>query len=551
MPVPADLETARGTLDAAAEHIRKQPAHGLASGGMGAAEDAHVIFRFGQLVARLHAAEYLLAHARDPDGAALRDVGSDRVDVTEAQAFTHDVANEISGQLAAWGGGSTGSARIFDMGTHWSHHRTGTRYLNRRSEPAERREWSGTPALVESSVLRSPVRVIGSDDEAIAVAHEVADRLAPGASARDRDRGLPFAELDELSRSGLLGISVPRDFGGAGASCETVVAVFQILSAADPAIGQLPQNHFVFLDAIRQDGTPAQKRFFFRQLVEGARLGNAQAERGPTSALDLRTRVVPSSTGQYRLTGTKYYCTGAILAHWIPVAALDEEERQVLAYVPRDADGVELLEDWRAMGQRVTYSGTAHFKDVTVPREHVIEHWRLFERPNLFHSLGQLLHAAIDIGIAQNALEDTAAALRSRTRPRLGASVQKALEDPHVLRRVGELVTTFHAAEGLMLRAARMIGAAEQALDASSVAKVTVAVSEAKAFAEDAVIAITNDMFALLGSSSTDDSLNLHRHWRNARTHTVHDANQWRYHHAGNYFLNGVVPGMPVRRLAK
>ena len=44
-------------------------------------------------------------------------------------------------------------------------------------------------------------------------------------------------------------------------------------------------------------------------------------------------------TGEYLLNGTKYYCTGAVTAHWIPVAALDDQERQVVAYVPRDAAG--------------------------------------------------------------------------------------------------------------------------------------------------------------------------------------------------------------------
>ena len=548
--ISRDLDAARRTLENAGEYARAHVAYELAPGTPRAAEDPYVLIRFGQLWARLHAAELLLTRARRLVQATARDDPAVNGALLLAQAFSRDVANEIANQSAVWTGsrGNDLPSRAADFGTPWSYHRVGTRYLNNRdAEPVA--QWDGSPRTRDSSVLRSLVRVIGSDEEAIAVAREVAARLLPGASARDRERTLPAAELDELSRSGLMGISVPRSFGGAGVSTETLVTVFQILSAADPAIGQLPQNHFAFVDVIRQDGTPAQQAFFFGQLLDGARLGNAQAERGGTSALNLRTRLLPTPDGEYLLSGTKYYCTGAITAHWIPVAALDDQERQVLAYVPREASGVELLKDWRAMGQRVTYSGTAHFRDVRVPVRHVIEHWRLFQRPNVYHPFGQLLHAAIDIGIAQNALEETAAALRSRTRARLGAAVQKALEDPHVVRHVGELLTALHAAEGLVLDAARKIDAAEGALDVNKVAEVAIAVSEAKAFAEDVVMAITNEMFALLGSSATDEELNLNRHWRNARTHTVHDANQWRYHHAGNYHLNGVAPGLPVRRL--
>jgi SfnB family sulfur acquisition oxidoreductase len=542
-----DLEAARRMLESAAAEIRADVARELAPGITQAAEDPYVLIRFGQLWARLHAAELLLTRTRRLAHAAAQD---DSAALLQAQVFARDVVNEITAQSAVWTGsrGSDLAPRAADFATPWSYHRVGTRYLSDPgAEPVAR--WEATPRIRDSSVLRAPVRVIGSDEEAIAVAREVAARLLPGASARDRERTVPVTELDELSRSGLLGISVPRSFGGAGVCIETLVTVFQILSAADPAIGQLPQNHFAFVEVIRQDGTPAQQAFFFEQLLDGARLGNAQAERGGSSALNLRTRLLPTATGEYLLNGTKYYCTGAITAHWIPVAALDGQERQVLAYVPREAAGVEVLKDWRAMGQRVTYSGTAHFKDVRVPAGHVIEHWRLFQRPNVYHPFAQLLHAAIDVGIAQNALQETAAALRSRTRPRLGAAVHKALEDPHVVRRVGELLTAFHAAEGLVLDAARKIDAAGNAADVARVAAVAVAVSEAKAFAEDVVMAITSEMFALLGSGATDEELNLNRHWRNARTHTVHDANQWRYHHAGNYHLNGVAPGLPVRRL--
>lgn len=362
---------------------------------------------------------------------------------------------------------------------------------------------------------------------------------------------MPVAELDEISASGLLGITAPKALGGADVSFETVARVFQILSAADSAVGQLPQNHFVFADAIRQDGTPEQQAFFFGEILAGARLGNAQAEWGSTSALDLRTRLWRDPGGDYRLDGTKHYCTGAIFSHWIPVAALDDEQRLVLAYVRRDAAGVQVLADWNAMGQRVTYSGTTILRNVAVPAAHVVEHWRLFERPSVFHPYGQLMHAAIDVGIAQNALDDTAAAVRGRKRPRLGAAVARPEDDPHVLLRFGQLTTKFHAAEGLLLRAARLLDAAAPNLNERNAAEAAAAVSEAKAYAEDVVMEITNDLFSLVGTSAADEDLNLHRHWRNARTHTVHDANQWRYHSAGNYFLYGVVPSKPVRKLAQ
>jgi SfnB family sulfur acquisition oxidoreductase len=394
------------------------------------------------------------------------------------------------------------------------------------------------------------VRIIRTDAEAVEVANAVAAQLLQGAAERDRERRLPRNEMELLSASGLLGITVPRAYGGADVSVETLTRIFVILSAADAAIGQLPQNHFVFVQALREDGSSAQKAFFFSEFLAGKRLGNAQAERGSGSALNLSTRLTVEPGDSYRLNGTKYYCTGAILAHWIPVSAIDDLGRSVLAYVPRDAPGVEVQADWSAMGQRTTYSGTSVFKDVAVKADWVIPHWRLFERENLFHPFGALLHAAIDVGIGKNALQDGLDLVRKRARPRLGAAVSKASEDPHVLGAFGRLAARVHASEQLLLWAARRLDEVGPTPDAASVADAAVRVAEAKAFAEDVAMKVASEIFALVGSSAADEALDLDRHWRNARTHTIHDANQWRYHVAGDHHLNGVRPGKPLRRLA-
>ena len=392
--------------------------------------------------------------------------------------------------------------------------------------------------------------VISSDSEALDLARKAAAALAPEASARDRERRKPLAELELLSSRGLLALTVPRAYGGADVSAQTLAQVFQILASADPAVAQLPQSHFVFLNALREDSSEEQKRFFFSEVLRGARLGNAQAERGSASALDLKTRLRrdPAAPNSYRLDGTKHYTTGALFAHWLPVAAIDDEERLVLAYVPRSAAGVEVQDDWNALGQRSTYSGTAHFRSVSVHALHVVEHWKLFSRPSTFHAYAQLLHAAIDVGIAQNALEDTTASIRARKRPRLGSPVSAPTEDPLLLHRLGQLYTKFHAAEALTLRAANALDEAGPTPTVEAAASASVLIGEAKAYAEDVSVEICSELFALLGTSAADESLNLDRHWRNARVHTIHDANQWRYHASGNWFLNHVAPAKPVRR---
>ena len=49
-------------------------------------------------------------------------------------------------------------------------------------------------------------------------------------------------------------------------------------------------------------------------------------------------------------------------------------------------------------------------------------------------------------------------------------------------------------------------------------------------------------MTSVASTKSTLQQFNYDRHWRNARTHTLHDPARWKYYAIGNYFLNGVIP---------
>jgi alkylation response protein AidB-like acyl-CoA dehydrogenase len=67
-------------------------------------------------------------------------------------------------------------------------------------------------------------------------------------------------------------------------------------------------------------------------------------------------------------------------------------------------------------------------------------------------------------------------------------------------------------------------------------------VAEAKILTTEIALEASEKLFELAGSSATREAHNLDRHWRNARTHTLHDPVRWKYHALGNYALNGVFP---------
>ncbi|MEU0545874.1 SfnB family sulfur acquisition oxidoreductase [Nocardia sp. NPDC005978] len=395
-----------------------------------------------------------------------------------------------------------------------------------------------------TEIAERPVtaRVIADADEALAVAAGFAERLAAGAADRDARRELPRAELDELSASGLLGITVPREFGGAQVPTAVAAEVFRLLASGDPNVAQIPHSHFVYVNALRQNGTDALQRLLFAEVLAGKRFGNAQSELGTKHVQDYRTRLRSDPAGDHVLDGVKHYSTGALFAHWIPVLAKDDADRIVVAYVPADADGLTVVDDWDGMGQRTTASGTVHLAGVRVPAEHVVPHHLTFTGPQLYGARAQILHTAIDAGIARGALTEAAEFVRTRSRPWFEAGVEHATDDPLTVQRFGELEVSVRAAEALLAVAGAAIDRAQEDLDDAGAAAVSIAVATAKAAADRAALEVTNALFEVAGTRSALDSLNLHRHWRNARTHTLHDPVRWKIQHIGRFVLTGTPP---------
>ncbi|MGV2906072.1 acyl-CoA dehydrogenase family protein, partial [Achromobacter sp. AGC25] len=260
-----------------------------------------------------------------------------------------------------------------------------------------------------SSLAVRRAAVIDSDAQALEVARSLAGEFAREASQRDRERRLPLPELERYSQSGLWGITVPREHGGAGVSRATLAEVTAIISAADGSLGQIPQNHYYALEVLRVNGSADQQRRFYARALAGERFGNALAETGTRTAAERRTRLSAGVKGEWRINGSKFYCTGALYAQWIPTATVDGDGIQRLAIVRRDSPGVEIIDDWSGFGQRVTGSGTVHFNDVAVPVEDVLLLADPAAPPNTIKPLAQIVHAAIDLGIGQAALADAVA----------------------------------------------------------------------------------------------------------------------------------------------
>jgi SfnB family sulfur acquisition oxidoreductase len=384
--------------------------------------------------------------------------------------------------------------------------------------------------------------------EAIAVATEIAADLAATSAVRDRDRILPATELDRLSSSGLLAITVPAEHGGADLPTEVLVEVFRILASGDPSVAQVPHSHFVYVNAMRYQGTPAQQRFFFGEVLAGRRFGNAQSEVGTKHVRDIRTTLVPAGHGRWVLNGTKGYSTGALFADWIPVLARQDTLAAPgtgplhVAWVRRHAPGVTITDDWNGMGQRTTASGTVELVDVDVTDDRITPYHLTFEGPQTYGAFAQVLHAALDVGIARAALRDAAEFVRTTARPYPDAEVERAADDPLVVQALGQMEVDVRASEALLREAGRAVDVADDDLTAGTAAAASLAVAAVRAHSARAAVDVSSRLFEVSGTRSALDSLNLNRHWRNARTHTLHDPAAWKVQHLGRHVVDGTPP---------
>ncbi|MFK7668514.1 SfnB family sulfur acquisition oxidoreductase [Pseudomonas lundensis] len=390
--------------------------------------------------------------------------------------------------------------------------------------------------------LLLPARILRTDNEALEAAHALAAVAREHAAKRDQQRKLPWSLIEAFTQSGLGSISIPREFGGPQVSYVTLAEVFAIISAADPALGQIPQNQVGILNLILNTATQAQKEQLFGSVLQGWRIGNAGPERGSKNTLDLKARITADGDA-FVINGQKFYSTGALFAHWIAVKALNEAGKQVIAFVQRATPGLRVVDDWSGFGQRTTASGTVLLNNVRVDADLVVDNWRLNESPNIQGAVSQLIQAAIDLGIAREAIADTVRFVRERSRPWIDAKVERNSDDPYVIADIGKLSIELHAAEALLRKAGRVLDEVSASpVDAQAAARASIAVAEAKVLSTELSLLASEKLFELSGSRATLAEFNLDRHWRNARVHTLHDPVRWKYHAIGAYRLNGTLP---------
>jgi alkylation response protein AidB-like acyl-CoA dehydrogenase len=374
----------------------------------------------------------------------------------------------------------------------------------------------------------------------------VFERIAATAVEREHQRILPHEPVAWLRDVGFGAVRVPRADGGSGASLSQFFELLIELGEADSNLPQLLRAHFGMVEERLNDPDSSVRDRWLRAVVEGVVIGNAVTEIG-TGALGVTaTTVSGSDEGGWVISGTKHYSTGSIFADWIAVGVVDDRDERGFALVPATADGVTLEDDWAGFGQRLTGSGTTILDRVSVERSDIF--WYSDRAPGYMIAFYQLLLLASLAGIGRAVVRDGVEFVRRRNRVFSHGSAATAREDPLVQQVIGQLSAASFAADAVVLAAAagfdraNMIRLREGSVPAAVFDGLEITVSRAHATVVDTVLASATKLFEVGGASSVDSAKALDRHWRNARTISVHNPGIYKTRNVGDHLLNGAAP---------
>jgi len=383
-----------------------------------------------------------------------------------------------------------------------------------------------------------------------ALATQLAAKILPGAAQRDADRALPYEQMEWVRQSGLAAARVPVELGGGDISQVDVARIFIILSKADPCVAQALFPHFATVEHLRLIANPEQQVRYLGAFAHHKLSSGAIAERSGTFRGEIHTRLERRGE-QLILNGSKFYSTGCLFADLLKIQAVDEHGQALYVMLPANTPGVTLLNDWDGMGQRTTASGSTLLENVLVAPDQVIPLSEWYQRRNYIGASAQLIHCSIDIGIGLAALEDAVLWARTGTRPVRESGVQRATDDPYILHTIGDIAASIHGAEALVEKAAIAVDHAarsqlqrllqEDELQAL-LANASIEVAKAKIASTRASLHACERLYDIGGAATTQSRYNFDRHWRNARTHTTHDALAYKYKAIGEYLLNGRHP---------
>jgi alkylation response protein AidB-like acyl-CoA dehydrogenase len=279
-------------------------------------------------------------------------------------------------------------------------------------------------------------------------------RIAPVAEQLDREHRFPIELVAELAELGLMGMTIPEEYGGGGTDTVSYAIAVEELTRIDSSVAiTVAAHHSLGTLPIWNFGSEEQKRQWLPDLASGKRLAAfGLTEAGAGSDAGATRTTARLEDGEWVVDGSKIFITnaGTPLTECVTITARTGDDEISNIIVPNGADGYVISEPMRKLGWRASDTRELSFQGVRVPEENL-----LGPRGQGFHQFMQILDggrisvAAMGVGLAQGAYD--LAAAYAKERHQFGRPIKEFQAIRFML---ADLATELEAGRSLVLKAA-------------------------------------------------------------------------------------------------
>ena len=343
------------------------------------------------------------------------------------------------------------------------------------------------------------------------------ERLAPTAAERDRTGETPRGLLAEMGALGFMGMTIPEEWGGAGADTVAYVLAMEEIAGGDGGVSTIMSvNNSPVAAALYGYGSTDQKERFLKPLARGeinAAFSLTEPQAG-SDASNLKTRAEKRGN-KYVLNGAKQFITSGATADINLMFAVTEPaagKGGISAFiVPTDTPGYKVVRKEEKLGQRSSDTCALILEDMEVTPDLLVgqegEGYRI-ALANL--EAGRIGIAAQAIGMARAAYEQAVAYAKERV-----SFGQPIIGHQAVAFRLADMATRIEAAHQMALNVARLKDAGRPCLKEAAMAKL---------FASEIAEQVCSDAIQIHGGYGYLQDFPVERLWRDVRVCQIYEG---------------------------
>lgn len=340
----------------------------------------------------------------------------------------------------------------------------------------------------------------------------------PVAKEYDREEKYPREIWQKACASGLVGVAIPEEYGGAGVGWMETALITEQLSRIDMGMGLVVMAATFGSENVLYYGTEAQKQRYLPLLTSGQVLF-AGAYTEPNAGTDVAgttTRAVKDGN-DYILNGSKMFITNGSICDYMAVFCVTNPEagkrteRHSLIIVDANLPGITRTKIKGKMGIRATDTAEITFEDVRVPQENLIgQEGRGFYQLMHFFDMTRIMVAAQGVGLAQGALDKALKYVRERKTFGVPLAENQGLQF-----QLAEMATRVELARNITYKAAWKVdrGQLDPALNAM-----------AKYYAGETAVWVADKALQMHGGYGYIDEYDVQRFYRDAKILEIYEG---------------------------